>query len=457
MSVRIKLCDLQTSERENIIKRLKVVQKETEYNKFSTPPTMYPYDIVGDDENGEIYLPMYWGLTNVTSASRKSREEYTNINCNFSGSLRPLQKQVKKEAIEQLNKFGTCILSLYTGAGKTITSINIACKIGLKCVIICHRLILIDQWKDAINAVVKCARVQIIKSKAEIKPNIDFYIVNAQNVPKWERGTFDDIGFVIVDEVHLISTERLSESFNYIQPRYFIGLSATPYRKDGLDVLLDIYFGKNKIFRKMYREHYAIKCFTSYEVEYSLAENGKINWNSLLEWQTSCVDRNELIVSIVKFFKDRNFLILSKRVKQVEYLVKRLEEEGESVTSLVGIKKFFDYKSRVLVATVQKAGVGFDHKKLDSLILASDVEEYFIQYLGRVFRVEHTKPIIFDMVDNLRTLSKHYSTRKNVYREHGGLVYDFNYKFISELNSKGVLNCDMTKFVDTFGEGLDNL
>ena len=80
-------------------------------------------------------------------------------------------------------------------------------------------------------------------------------------------------------------------------------------------------------------------------------------------------------------------MILRKRVNQVEYLVKRLEEEGESVTSLVGVKKYFDYTSRVLVATVQKAGVGFDHKKLDSLILASDVEEYFIQYLGRVLEL----------------------------------------------------------------------
>ena len=113
-----------------------------------------------------------------------------------------------------------------------------------------------------------------------------------------------------------------------------------------------------------------------------------MDWNSVLQSQTMDVKRNEIIVNIVKMFKERNFLILSKRVDQVKYLVKRLLEEGEDVTSLVGVKKHFDYSSRILVATVQKAGVGFDHPKLDSLIIASDVQEYFIQYLGRVFRVE---------------------------------------------------------------------
>ena len=58
----------------------------------------------------------------------------------------------------------------------------------------------------------------------------------------------------------------------------------------------------------------------------------------LIESQTSELNRNELIVRIVRFFRDRN-LILSKRVNQVVWIVKRLETLGESVTSLVGLKK----------------------------------------------------------------------------------------------------------------------
>ena len=75
--------------------------------------------------------------------------------------------------------------------------------------------------------------------------------------------------------------------------------------------------------------------------EYSIGVSGKMDWNSVLQSQTMNVNRNEMIVNIVKMFKDRNFLILSKRVDQVKYLVNRLLEEEEDVTSLVGVKKTF--------------------------------------------------------------------------------------------------------------------
>ena len=77
------------------------------------------------------------------------------------------------------------------------------------------------------------------------------------------------------------------------------------------------------------------------------------------------------------------------------------------------------------MATVQKAGVGFDHPRLNSLILASDVEEYFIQYLGRVMRTEKVEPFIFDLVDDNPILKKHYYTRRKIYLEHGGIIKDF--------------------------------
>ena len=47
-----------------------------------------------------------------------------------------------------------------------------------------------------------------------------------------------------------------------------------------------------------------------------------------------------------------------------------------------------------------KTGTGFDHPKMDCLILASDLESYFVQILGRVLRRPDIKPIVFDFVDD---------------------------------------------------------
>ena len=82
-----------------------------------------------------------------------------------------------------------------------------------------------------------------------------------------------------------------------------------------------------------------------------------------------------------------------------------------------------------MIGTVSKVGVGFDHPRLDTLLLAADVEEYFIQYLGRVFRRQDTVPIIFDIVDKNPIIEKHYKTRKEVFIEHGGKIKNFNREY----------------------------
>jgi hypothetical protein len=85
----------------------------------------------------------------------------------------------------------------------------------------------------------------------------------------------------------------------------------------------------------------------------------------------------------------------------------------------------FDKESRIIVASLQKCGVGFSHDILDSLIIASDMEEYFIQYLARVMRTEEVEPIVFDLVDNHPSLKKHFGHRKKVYTKAGGVIKDY--------------------------------
>ena len=114
-------------------------------------------------------------------------------------------------------------------------------------------------------------------------------------------------------------------------------------------------------------------------------------------------------------------------------IIKR--EKGESVTSFKGSKQKYNCESRILIATISKAGVGFDHPKMDALILASDVEEYFIQYLGRVFRREDVHPVVFDIVDNFNSLKRHYYTRKKVYDESGGTILKFNKENITNFTT----------------------
>ena len=194
----------------------------------------------------------------------------------------------------------------------------------MKTLIIVHRLVLINQWKDSIQIVCNDAKIQVLSTKSKFDDECNFFIMNAINVSKKEHGFFDKIGTLIVDEIHVMATDKLSQAFYYITPRYCIGLSATPYRPDGMDELLNVYFSNERIVRKLFRNHYVFRVESKFKPETKTGANGKLDWNSVLESQTGSIERNQIIIDIVTFFKDRNFLILSKRILQVNYLSQKI-------------------------------------------------------------------------------------------------------------------------------------
>ena len=79
------------------------------------PEAINAYDVDGD----YLFTPFKYGLENY---KRPLRNTFPPANMKFSGTLRPLQKEVKSEAIKLINKTGSCILAMYTGSGKNIYS-----------------------------------------------------------------------------------------------------------------------------------------------------------------------------------------------------------------------------------------------------------------------------------------------------------------------------------------------
>ena len=129
-----------------------------------------------------------------------------------------------------------------------------------------------------------------------------------------------------------------------------------------------------------------------------------------------------MIVNYCKEYKDRNILILCKRIQQIMDIYNLLSEAKENVAVFKESATSFDTNCRILVSSYQKVGTGFSFDKLDMLILGTDTEEYFLQYLGRVFRRLDCTPVILDIVDDHPVLQKHFRTRQKIYKECGGKV-----------------------------------
>lgn len=412
MSIRVHLNNLSDNQRRQIANDLQIENPVTKQ-------WINPYHI--DEKTLDVFLPYAYAHQEMYLVP-KTRNEYPNVKFVFTGQLRDYQKNVRNEVFEILNKTGSCLLSLHVGWGKSMFSAYLICKLGFKTLVIVNRLVLMNQWKELFQTVCPSSKIQIIKPNKKLDPTCDIYIINAQNVLKFDINYFRPIGTVIVDECHLICAQTLFKCMFFLEPKYILGLSATPHRPDGLDILITLYFGQQKVVKDLYRKHTVYAVYTKIKLPYTFTWDGKIDWNSVLQSQAEDENRNKMIIDIIQKFKDRFFLVLCKRISQGNILVEQLKQKGEYVTDLLGNKKEFDSNARIVVATTQKCGVGFSHDKLNTLLLASDVEEYFIQYLGRVFRTPDVEPLIFDMIDDLPILERHFQTRKRVYCKSGGLI-----------------------------------
>jgi superfamily II DNA or RNA helicase len=426
MSIKTNVFRLSDDQKTLILNDLEV---ETKKKNQDISTRVYPYHV--EDASGDIVIAYAYARSTLC-LSPPSRDSFPDSKIEFTGALRPYQKQVKHQAIAQLNKTGVCLLALHVGWGKSTFAVYLASKLHFKTIIVLNRLVLVNQWKEEIskNTLSKC---QLIKPNQAIDPSVDFYIINAINIPKFERTAFTHIGTVIIDEIHLIMAEKMFTAMHFLTPKYMIGLSATPYRPDGLDKLLTIYCGEDRIIEKLNKKHTVYAIHTRIRIQYDLQADGRVDWNSVLNNQAQEPKRNELIIDIIKRFPHLHFLVLCKRIHHGNLLVSKLQEEKEYVTEMLGTSKSFDENARILVATSQKCGVGFSHNKLNALIIASDMEEYFIQYLGRVFRNPNSTPVIFDLIDTMPILYKHFKTRKTTYEASGGTVIEMEASELSSL------------------------
>lgn len=384
-------------------------------NKFFFEPPKIPF-FRGMEKH--LVVPFHWGRSYF---GKKYIQSFDTIDYDFIGTLRKEQEELQKESLDYIREHDSVLIAVYPGGGKTITSLSILSHLKMKTLIIVNKIVLVEQWRESIQRFLGIDPFVIKGKNCKIK-NSPIYIINAINIPK--HNFLDmNIGCVIVDECHLILTTVFSQGLFHLYPRYLIGLSATPYRSDGFDSLFDLYFGVHRVHRSLYRPHKVLQVITGTKIDHSLDKQGNINWNSVIDQQCNLDSRKELICKYCVEYKDRNILILCKRIQQMMNIFERLGElKVEKVAVFKESDISFDTDCRILVSSYQKVGTGFSFDKLDMLILGTDTEEYFLQYLGRVFRRLDVKPIVIDIVDNHPILLKHFNSRRKIYKECGGTI-----------------------------------
>lgn len=319
----------------------------------------------------------------------------------------------------------------------TYTGIRLAQKSKMKTAVLIHRTVLANQWKESIEKFTT-ARSQIMSTTDGLDPDADFYIMNIGYLFKeWNKkektwkmkplGIYKHIGMVIVDEAHVACASEMVKSLFFFEPRILIGLTATPHRKDGLDKVLDVYFGKERVVRISQSIFYVYPFKTFFQPTCIKNAQGRKDWSKVIDSIAEDETRNGKIVELVDMFKNETIMILTKLTKHVSVLVSMLKNKGVSVTKMCGTDKTYNSTARVLISTFSKLGVGFDDVRFNCLILASDVEQVE-QYAGRL-REGSRDRIIIDMVDEDSNCKAHYSKRRKWYESRNGKIIPFEKKF----------------------------
>ena len=341
----------------------------------------------------------------------------------FVGTLRPHQNEAISRGVEA----GGGVLSLDVGMGKTVCALALAARFKRRTMIIVHKGFLADQWIERIGQFCPGATIGRIQQDTFEVEGKDFVIAMIQTlcVRPWPVGAFSSVGTVIVDEAHHIAAQAFSQTMFLFRPKYTLGLTATPERKDGLTRLLYWFMGP-EFFRLQRRDQENV---TVHRVPFTceafleappVTNFGKLNFAEVINVLTRIPERNALIKDLIQKSPGRHILVLTDRREHATWLRDNIPQSSLYIGGMKQDALEAATKARVVVGTFSLAQEGLDIPTLDTVFLVtphSDVK----QAIGRILRGA-SRPVIWDVVDSWSVLYSMWRKRLGTYRELGIVV-----------------------------------
>lgn len=372
MAVVIKRSLFSKEDKEKINKDLTVIAEEGK-DEFLKTKIMQFYSV--DNENA--ILPLYYAVN--TFDQTNDDLPFVRPEITFKGELRDYQQTIVDKALQQLGEERGCTIVATPGAGKTLTSIYLSCKLKCSTCILLNRTTLMDQWKESIinftngtvflvgeddeSNLTKTIKVKIDDKVTYRKKRIipDFVICMNQRYEKIPEFVRKNIGLVIIDEAHRFCTPGSLGAILHFNPIYTISLTATPDRVDGAEKIIHHFSGKKYILYSENKSMQIVKVNTPFHFSRKKNKAGKVDWTTIANEMHNNPDRNKILVNLIHRCVQQGdkIMVISGREKHPKKVCEVLTKNGIQCDFLTGKKK--GYKdSQVLVGTIDKTGEGFD-------------------------------------------------------------------------------------------------
>jgi superfamily II DNA or RNA helicase len=394
-----------------------------------------------------IYLRFKKDITRVESLICPLRAREYGSHINLYG--------YQQNAVEAVLRAKNGILVAPCGSGKTQMGLEAVARIGGKTLWVAHTT---DLFTQSMNRAKQCFGLPaseygtITAGKVDIGNTITFATVQtACNIDLSQYR--DEWDCVIVDECHKCvgSPTRMMMFYKVLSAlsaRYKIGLTATPYRADGLERCMFALLGD--IIHKVPQSAVAgntvpvrVKFVsTNYTpcIDNITDGDGTLNYAKLISDITENVKRNEVIIQQI-FEASRNgaVLVLSDRINHLEDLETEITMYSPynikcARLGIASTKAEKERRARILTdlnngalnvvfATYKLAKEGLDVPNLRTVVFATPQKDKttVIQSAGRVARKADGKDFgtVIDFSDNFGLLYSYERKRKNFYKKFG--------------------------------------
>lgn len=432
-----------------------------------TPKYIHLFDC-GMDPDGTKYvcLPIgcYDAVREHTAGHYRTFEDYRSfVSADIESNI--TLRDYQEPCIPALDKYKNGVLLIPCGMGKTECALALASHLKQKTLFIAHTKDLVNQALERAKSELTCTTSLITDGKVDISGDIVFATVQTL-CKKLDSIRQTEFGLVVCDEVHhLAATAQTIGMFrqclDYFSSEYKLGLTATLHRADGLEICIPKMLGEVMYeIRQDGNDYIAI-----YEDEEIMrfpmdkfqvpAQVHFIKTNySIINEKTNTYrdvfDKNGMTISFSKLLtdigndEDRNIqiinlcnsltgstIVLSDRVEQLKYLSKYItscvEIDGSTPKKQreKALEQIKSGEKKVLLASYKLAKEGLDCKILENIILATPIkdEAIVVQCIGRIQRPYGEKEVanVYDLVDDVSTLSRFYKKRKSIYRKRGWL------------------------------------